>query len=497
MEQVSPIDVREIGKPGDVERRLSSSRRVFRNTLLLVGADVIGKVGLFVLYAVIARSLGSRAFGEYTLAVSLAFFVRAATLGLDLILSREAARGLERVDGLYWETIVLKLATAVVVLVGIVVFAADQGYSEGLIVTALLIGLSNVVDVIALSTHAVLRGRELMGPPARALALETTAVASVGTIVVLPLHGGLPALGIVYLASAFAAWLYIAGAAARCGIRPQRRGSTRGLAWLARAAVPTGIASFLGVALARLDALILSVMTGDTVVVGLYGGAYRLFEATLFLNWALGSAIYPLLARLKRHTRSLGSVFELSSVAICGVTFPLAGAMLFYGPTILKITLGTSFAGGGTAARILAGATASYGLFTVAALTIVGQNRESLFPRLGAVALAVNVILDVSLIPSLSLNGAAVAMTVAQTVATGITVGFALRETGRLSVGRALAAPVAGVLAMAIPVAGLGLGGAALLVSSLAYVVGFVVVEWLWYPDDLRLLTEVVRRRAA
>lgn len=496
MSHGSPIDGPEIGvtAPGT---RVGTSRRVLTNTLLLAAGDLVSKLGLLVLYAVIARSLGKETFGDYTLVVSLAYFVRAATLGVDLILSREAARDPERVHGLFWEATVFKLGAGCAVLGGVVAFTAGRGYSGTVVWAVALIGASNLVDLVGLSAHAVLRGRELMGPPAKALALETTIVAAAGTILLVVFGAGLVALGVVYLVASFVALLYIGVAAARRGIRPRLRGSTRGVGWLARVAIPTAVASFLGAGLARLDAVILSAMTGDAGVVGLYGGAYRIFEATFFLNWALGAAVYPLLSRTRRQTRSLGSVFELSCAAICGLTFPFAGAMLFFGPLILTTLLGSSFAGGGEATRILAGATATYGLFTVAALTIVGQNRERVFAWVGGIALAVNVTLDVTLIPSFSLNGAAVAMTVAQTLATAITLWVALRETGRVSVGRALAAPLGGLAGMGAVALALGTGGAGLLVSIPAYAVCFLVVERLLYPGDLRLLLGAARLRPA
>ncbi|HEY2327591.1 MAG TPA: hypothetical protein VGH52_08925, partial [Gaiellaceae bacterium] len=77
-------------EPGGDRRAVA--RRVARNTVALVAADAVTKAGVFVLYAIIARSLGRAAFGDYTLAVSLAFFVRVSALGLDLVVSREVAR---------------------------------------------------------------------------------------------------------------------------------------------------------------------------------------------------------------------------------------------------------------------------------------------------------------------------------------------------------------------------------------------------------------------
>ena len=67
----------------------ATTSRVARNAAALVAADAATKLGLLVLYGVIGRVLGVDGFGQYTLATSLAFFIRVSALGTDLILSRD------------------------------------------------------------------------------------------------------------------------------------------------------------------------------------------------------------------------------------------------------------------------------------------------------------------------------------------------------------------------------------------------------------------------
>ena len=46
-------------------------------------------------------------------------------------------------------------------------------------------------------------------------------------------------------------------------------------------------------------------------VVGQYGAAYRLLEATLFVSWSVSSAVYPVFSRLSPSSRAaVGFVFE-------------------------------------------------------------------------------------------------------------------------------------------------------------------------------------------
>ncbi len=480
------------GSPGE---GATSTRRVARNTIVLVLGDAATKVGLFVLYALIARTLGEDGFGDYTLAISLAFFVRASGLGIDVILSREVARDVESVHGLFWDSLVLKLAIGTPTLIAVTAIAALSDYPEAVVVATALIGLSNLIDVIAFSQHAVLRGVEKMGPGSKALALESFTIVLLGAIALVALDASLVALGVAYLVAALIALAYITRSMRGHGIRPRRRAETRGIGWLGREALPTGVASFFSYAIGRIDAILLSAITGSAATVGLYGAAYRIFEATLFISWAFGLAVLPLLSRLERQTRSLGRVFEISCMAIAAITVPVGAAMGLFGPMIVEAVFGAEFEDGGTATRILGGGAALYGIFTVAALTIAGQNRQSTLPWIGAAGLALNVGLNFALIPPLGLDGAAIAMTATQALITVATMWIAISETGRVSPVRMFGAAIAGAAAMSAVALALGESAASLLASLIVYAIVFLAVEWLLHREDLELFARALRER--
>jgi O-antigen/teichoic acid export membrane protein len=465
---------------------------------VLVAGDAATKIGLFVLYALIARTLGTGGFGDYTYAISLAFFVRAAGMGIDVILSREVARATENVHGLFWDTIVLKLAAGTPVLIAVTAIAAVSGYPGAVVATVALIGLSNLIDIVAYSPSAALRGVEEMAPGSKALALESLVIVTLGAVALAALDASLVALGAAYVVAAIVALVYIWRAMLRLEMRPKRRGSaSRGLRWLWIAALPTGIASFFAYALGRIDAVMLAAITDDNDIVGLYGGAYRLFEATLFVSWAFGLAILPMLSRFGRRSPELNRLFAISCMAIAAVTVPLGGAMALFGPTIAEAVFGADFEGSGSATRILGAGAAMYGVFTVAALAITAQDRQGILPWIGGAGLALNVVLNLVLIPPLELDGAAIAMSASQLLITAASMYYAIRETGRVSAFRMFAAVAAGLAAMGLVALGLGEGAAGLAVSLVAYVIVFLSVEWLLHREDLALFVRAMRERGA
>lgn len=477
--------------------RTSATKRVARNTAFQVAGDVTAKVSVFVLYAIIARALDVAGFGDYTLAVSLAFFIRISTLGTDLILTREVSRDREKVHGLFWHCVLLKLVIGVLLLAAITGYASLAGYGAELTACAALIGLSNLIDLVAFSAHAVLRGHEEMGPPAKALALEGVCLVVFGSVALLLLDGTLVALGVAYVAAAIVAILYIARVLRRRRIRPALRASGQRLGWLVRAALPLGVAAVFAGLLARSDAVILSAITRDPEVVGLYGAAYRTYEATFLVSWAFGVAIYPILSRAQSGTQSLRRIFEVGSMAISAVTFGVGGLMALFGPTITTTVFGDGFAGAGTATRILGAAVALYGIFTMSVLTLVGQDRQRFFPLVMGGALLLNVSLNFVLIPSIGLNGSAVAQVAAQGLATATTVTLALRRTGRVSASRIFGGVAMGLLAMATVWWLLGEGLIPMVAALCAYLVALLGIEWIFQRNDLTLFAGALRRRGA
>src|SRR5947208_3106078 len=81
-------------------------------------------------------------------------------------------------------------------------------------------------------------------------------------------------VAVAYLAGSAVALAYLTWMLARRNLHPPIRLSLPTARWLLITAIPLGIAGVLGVALARIDAVILSLIA-DNAAVGLYGAAYR------------------------------------------------------------------------------------------------------------------------------------------------------------------------------------------------------------------------------
>ena len=189
---------------------------------------------------------------------------------------------------------------------------------------------------------------------------------------------GIAPVAAIYLGGSLLGLLYVSRALLRRGIRPRRDVTLARARRVATDAVPYGLKLIFTTVIFRIDATILSLMKGSAAV-GLYSGAYRALESTLFVGYALEAAMFPTFARLRRDTTpTVGELFEIAQKAIVAIMAPVGLAFLLYGRAILELLYGADFAEGATAMRWLGGAAALYGvsLMSSSVLLAGGAGRD-------------------------------------------------------------------------------------------------------------------------
>jgi O-antigen/teichoic acid export membrane protein len=261
-----------------------------------------------------------------------------------------------------------------------------------------------------------------------------------------------------------------------------------------KAAIPIGIASVFSAIFFRVDTVMLAAFKSQAAV-GLYGAAYRLLEATLFLSWSVGAAVYPVFARLNRATQpSVQDVYERSIKLVVALTLPIAVGTAVMAGHVLGLFYGSDYVPGHNALVLLAPTIALYPVVYISTHLLVSQNRERVLTYVFAVIMVENVLANLVLIPAFSLNGAALSTSISELLVTVAFVYYALRSTGRINWARTLFGPVvASATAGAVMYAartnvwlGAGLG-------VLVYAGVLVGIERTVYPDELAFMRSIVR----
>jgi O-antigen/teichoic acid export membrane protein len=480
-----------------VEEAQRAGLRAFVNTAFRAGAEIVGKLATLALYAGIARATGVEGLGMFVLAASFAELgLIVVDLGLDQYMTREVARDRGR-RSLFPNVIALKLALLVPVALAMVAITYALDYSGETRAAVFLLTAGFFGDSLIRTEFALFMAYEHGRPVATVILVQRVATATVGLIL---LAAG---LGVVAVAATYAVC-----AAGGFGLGAVLLARSIGFpAWRARPStwgdiavksLPFAIQVVFMVMLFRLDAVILAQLSTDRAV-GDYGAAYRMFEATLFIPYAIASSFAAMYAYLTPTSNpTIGFVFGRSIKFAVACLLPIGVIFGIYSNELLTTIFGTEFSEASDALELLAGAVPLIGVVVLCSTFIVSRGPSRALVVLTGSITALNIALNFALIPELDQDGAATAMLISEGLfATGGLI-IADRQLGGFGwlnslLGPVVAAAVMFVVAVTAP-------GPALAVAALAaivYAAVFLGVERLFSPDDFQFVRGLISRVAS
>jgi O-antigen/teichoic acid export membrane protein len=261
--------------------------------------------------------------------------------------------------------------------------------------------------------------------------------------------------------------------------------------------IPFAVQDTFTVLLFRLDAVLLALIATDAAV-GRYGAAYRLFESTFFLTYALGAAFSPMYTYLERDSEpTVQGVFQRSLKLSLLLLVPCAVVFGTLAAFVSRTLFGSGLEAAAPSLRILAPVVVLIGLVTLSTSLIVSRRSPAAVVWLSGAMTVLNVALNLALIPSLHERGAAIAMLVTEAVFLVLAFRLAVRAIGaRIDWLSMTAAPLLAGLAMAAATLALRhTPGVALAIGAVVYPATFVLAERLISPDDLAFVRDFAQRR--
>jgi len=186
---------------------------------------------------------------------------------------------------------------------------------------------------------------------------------------------------------------------------------------LLMAALPVGAALAVTEIYFRADTFIISLFR-DYDEVGAYSLAYRVIELLAVLPAVVMTSVFPLLSRYlgaggdrARASTTIDAVGDL----FLAVGVPLAAGGLVVAPQVIELVAGDGFGEAADPLRILLFAGALAAVSGLLGYALIAGGRQASALRLALVALAVNLVLNLALVPSLGIDAAA-AVTVASEI---------------------------------------------------------------------------------
>ncbi|WP_396593048.1 polysaccharide biosynthesis C-terminal domain-containing protein [Brevundimonas sp. R86498] len=399
-----------------------------------LGIGIGSRILALIMAILVGRQLEPAGYGVFNYALGMGILTgQAATLGLPILQTRLIPQFLHekdwpRLQGLLTTSLWIVLGTSVIVGGGLALFARHGGLDPELAAGLLLSGL--VTPVIALRT---LRRQQLIaiGRPQEALAVDEVLpplAVCAGALLLGFGAAGEPILALVcgsLCGVALGAWRFSRAVPPEAAAAQPVR--TLG-PWLRDAAsMQTGALARL--MLNRIDILMLAPLAGAAAT-GLYSAAFRITYLMTFvpvlLNTILSREFSAAYAR--GQTGRLRKLY-LGGLAVAAVVVgPMMLVLIVGADRIAPLVFGAAYADAGPLLRVLAVSQGLQALSIVTTALMTMTNRHHAYAAVNLFAIALNVVLNLTLIPRFGAMGAAWAAVASSSVILIVQTSLAARS---------------------------------------------------------------------
>ena len=466
--------------------------RAVRNSLLVLGARVVSRLVALFTVVILANHLGDTRYGRYVTMVAYSALVSVlADFGLNTLYTREAARDPQRLSGYLANLLTGKAVLGLLAFVVFSVLLVIVGVGELAVPGGVLLVLTTYSALLRNTFYAL--GR-----------LEFEAIAILGEI-------GIQAAGIIAGArlgadTPFFVWVYATSAAATAlysgivirafGLAGIRLSFDLSFLWgWLRTALPFAVGFLLTNLYFRVDVPILQHFKPFREV-GWYQFAYKPFEALQFVPLAVQTVVYPVLGVYhKQNQELLRRAYQQFFKVLVLLGWPLTvGTFLLVHPIGRLFRL---FPESEPSLRILA--LAIVFLFANSAFTamLYAIDRQDRFAWTTGIAVVVNVVLNLALIPLYGYLAASATTVITEAAFSVAGWWFVARRHPlpwlRVSWRILLAGLLMGVVLYFLAARSIVISAPA---GLIAYLAGLAVLRAVT-PDELRQFAAGLRRPAA
>jgi len=390
--------------------------KISQNTLWLFSGQSLVKAIAFLYAVFLARVLGSSDFGLYMYVITIFGLVASLSdFGFNRFLTRDIARDKSQLAKYLSNVFTLRILLIILVflLVSLILFFLDPKISRS---SLAILALISIIPLAAATTFdAIFVALEKMFYSALALVSLNLSVAILGFLAVFVFKMGVfGAVLTFFLAHVF--YLLVFGAFL---LKEKIFFSfSFDFSFWKKAffnSLPYGLLAFLGLVYFKIDIVLLTILKNETET-GFYGASYKFLEGLHFIPLTVGTALFPVMARL--HTEDLTELrrlYFLSLRYLLVIAIILVLILFFGAPILINILYTPSFSPSIPALQILS-FTLIFMFLHVPGAHLILATEKFLKPALALSIFTVffNIILNLILIPPLGLIGASIVTVISE-----------------------------------------------------------------------------------
>lgn len=267
---------------------------VARNISVMFGAQSVTWISGFILLMFLPRYLGSEDYGRLYLALSIKMILGLLIdFGGNYLIPKEVARSREG-GGKIMSSYVMIRVLLWVLSVGVIMLVSDLlGYSDHVYMLIMILIVAKLFEGFTTALSAYLQGIQRMEYESLGMITERVFVAIL-SIIALLFGAGSTLMAVIICIGTLLNLLVLVWFARNHVTLSFRFNSD--VFRLFKPAVPYFLFSLFSVIYYRVDAVMLSAMTNETVT-GWYGGAFRFFDIVMILPVIYKTAIFPVFSK--------------------------------------------------------------------------------------------------------------------------------------------------------------------------------------------------------
>jgi len=475
---------------------MSHARLVARNTFFLTISRVLGALMSFVSSILLARYLGVEGYGTLSLALALALIVSLfADFGLAMLTTREVARDRSLASKYIANVLSVQIVFAPILIGLVALFVNISGYSQQTISVVYIISVGIILAVLSTSISAIFQAHEQMEFMSIGAVLTYSATLC-GILIGIRLHVDVVGFAVFYLIAYGIVLAYYYLTCARMFFLPRLEADLVFWRSIVCEAWPIAVVAVSSFLYFRIDAIILSLIKGVGEV-GLYSVAYSFSEATAVIPSMFVAALFPLISKLHDGSKQafVDTCAKSLKYVLC-LALPIALVVTLWAEPIVETFYGSAFSGSAIALQIIIWSGAAIYITTILRSVFVSANLQRLNMAITVALVALNVLINVLVIPRYGYLGASATTVATDVFAVFMGIFFLGRHGYNLHMRRLSLPPVFGLTITIITSAILLFCGVHLLLITAIDLAIYVTILFKLSLDaeDKRLIASLFKR---
>ena len=410
---------------------ISAKRAIITNTTAQLFGKVINTGSSLLVTILIARNFGAQYYGDFTKAfVTATLFFIGIDFGLNAITVRrmqDSQDEQKEFKNAFGVRVVLAAVFFILLSLFVLIIptVSENGYSTKVKMATLIFGLTFFEQASFTTANAIFQRRLKYAKSAVASSLGSLVILA-AVMVVIAVNGDVRTVALAHLLGSIT-MMSVALAFARAEIGSiSPRFNVKKMRGLISEAFPVGVALLINMLMIRVGTILLAFFRSSSEV-GFYGLAFRAFDVVLVFPAFVMNSAYPIMVERVRHG-SEQLVRIVKKVALLLFLASIAGLVVLFFASPLLERIRAEFIESQIPLKILSFWIPIFFLSSLMQWTLVSLKKEKLLIPIYLLALVINLIANLVMIPKFGMLAAALNTGISEFIVLFITSAVVLQS---------------------------------------------------------------------